>query len=183
MRCVAALLLSFALCASLSAQAGQYSPTGSPPEASASPSPQPNPQPLTQSDSSETPGQVSDELLSYADRLDQMSSELKGLFQAAGISLAASDASLFLSADSVSKSIDSIKSCEANIQTAAKQARLRSLENALWRGAALSGIAGLGGCLADAGTARGAAIGAGVGALAGAAWFVVEHLPILGGAR
>jgi hypothetical protein len=134
------VLISLLLCFSLSLVAGQSTPSTASDQAVLDPLFQAPSDLLTpQSSSSETPGQASDELLTYAVRLDQMSSELKTLFQAAGISLTDSEGSLFSSEDTVSKSIDSIRNCEASIQQAQKLARQRTLELWIWRGVAVVG--------------------------------------------
>lgn len=141
MKCLKGFCLGFLLlCFALSSAAAQSSPSTALDPAALEPLFQaPNDLLTPQSSSSETPGQASDELLTYAVRLDQMSSELKMLFQAAGISLTDSEGSLFSSEDTVSKSIDSLKNCEASIQQAQKLARQRTLELWIWRGVAVVG--------------------------------------------
>jgi hypothetical protein len=171
------LFLSLLSLALLSAPAQSTSSTEPAPEASGLPSQTPSDQPPMLSGSSETPDQASDELLIYADRLDQMSNELKALFQAAGISLTDSEGSLLSSADSVQRSIDSIKSCEASIQEAQVQARRHSLTAGLWRALGCAGVLGVVGALLDSSKLRGAVYGVGAGALAGGVWFVVDIWP------
>ena len=149
--------------------------TASVPAASQPTSPTLSDQPSSPPSSSETPDQASDELLAYATRLDLMSSELKTLFKEAGISLTGSDASLFSSADSVQRSIDSIKSCEASIQQAQQQARQQNLDVGVWRTLGLAGLLGSVGALAyPKDPLTGASIGAGVGAVGGIAWFLLS---------
>jgi hypothetical protein len=121
--------------------------------------------------SSETPGQVSNELNSYADRLDQMSTELKTLFREAGISLQASDVSLFSSGDSVTQSINSIKLCQQQIQDAQKQARLQRLNEDLWRSGTLVSGGAFVGCLIKPGLTPWGAAG---GVVAAGIWELFE---------
>jgi hypothetical protein len=110
-----------------------------------------------------------------------MSTELKALFHSAGISLEASDASLFSSEDSVSRSISSIKSLEDSLKGAEKKAHRDKISTGIIRLVALGTSLGLFSALVSPSIKVDPFVGAGVGVVVGAAgggiWIVVDSLP------
>jgi hypothetical protein len=132
-RCAAWLLLLALLCsAPLSGQVEYSSLIATSPEVLALSSPPP-------SSPSGTLSGASSELDSIADELETLLTALDASLAAAGISLDASDRSLESSIRSATSSIDSLILAR---EAAQAEARRRSVELWLWRGAAALGLAG-----------------------------------------
>jgi hypothetical protein len=109
--------------------------------------------------------------------LSDIAARLSALSTALSSEASAQSTELQESKSLLEESRNALLSSQASLDKAARETRLRSLDAALWRFGALSGVLGAGGSLLEPAKAQGAAIGAGIGAAIALAWTIFDYWP------